>query len=163
MNSKDDRDRLLNDIFNEAEPSGFRQALLHQVLQCAKRRRRVRRARQAAVVLMVLGLLDRVAWWAMGPQGAVSGVVAKGYSSIDTRPFPVQAIVRTQLFRADRISVSNGPVALVRTIRVNRRVRFIDDDELLALVAPAILVRTAPHSEKLVFPNLGGRNGLPPE
>jgi len=39
----------------------------------------------------------------------------------------------------------------------------INDDELLALVAshPAVLIRTGPHSEELVFANPKDQSGFP--
>jgi hypothetical protein len=66
---------------------------------------------------------------------------------------PPGAIVRTQPFAPDRIVMSVASVDVVRTTPSSGGFRRLNDDELLALVAPrpAALVRVGPDSSKLIF------------
>lgn len=66
---------------------------------------------------------------------------------------PVGAIVSTRDFSEVFFAVPPSTIAEIAT--VSGGYRLINDDELLALLAdkPAVLIRTGPHSEELVFAN----------
>ena len=168
MNHKADNDPLLADVLAEAAPADFRDAMLGETLRQVRRRRRWRQTRRAAALLVALGLCGIFIWqknlpprpMASAPALAVK-TVAKNYQLIQTRPFPVSAIMATQPLAAGQFIASAGTVARIRTSGGNYRV--INDDELLALVAshPAVLIRTGPRSEELVFANPDDQAGFP--
>ena len=74
-------------------------------------------------------------------------------SLVRTQPLPASAIVSTRNFSATGFAETVPKVVEVAT--VSGGFRLINDDELLALLAdkPAVLIRTGPHSEELVFAN----------
>jgi hypothetical protein len=146
---------LLADVLAEAEPTGFREALLGETLRLAGSRRRTRRYRRASAALVVLGLLGTLAWQFLLPGHGRITPNAASYANVRTEPLPPGAIVRTQPFALDRIVMSVASVDVIHTTPNSGRFRKIDDDELLALVAPrpAALVRVGPNSAKLIFVN----------
>jgi hypothetical protein len=70
-------------------------------------------------------------------------------------------IVVTEPLSADHLVASVAIAEMIQTSSGNFRV--INDDELLALVAPrpAALVRLGPHSEQLFFVNPADEKGFP--
>ena len=77
----------------------------------------------------------------------------KLYQLVCTRPLSAGALVSTRKFSD---TPSAAPVAgVVEIATVSGGYRVINDDELLALLAdkPAVLIRTGPHAEELVFAN----------
>jgi len=158
-----DQRRLLADVLAEAEPTGFREALLGETLRLAGRRRRARRLRQTTAALVVLGVLGTLAWRFLLPGHGVFTPTATSCAVVRTEPLPPGAIVRTQPFAVDCIVVSVASVDVIHTTPNSGRFRKIDDDELLALVArPAALVRVGPNSAKLIFLNPDDQKGFPP-
>ncbi len=162
MNRTTDQRRLLAEVLAEAEPAGFRDALLGETLRLAGSRRRGRRFRKGTATLVVLGLLGTLVWQFMLPGHGILTLVAPSYANVRTEPLPLAAIVRTQPFAADRIVVSIASVDVVHTTPNSGRFRKINDDELLALVArPATLVRVGPQSAKLIFLNPEDQKDFP--
>jgi hypothetical protein len=80
---------------------------------------------------------------------------------IRTRPLPANVFVRTRSFPATGF-VLPGP-SVIEVTTTGGGFRLINDDELLALLAdkPAVLIRTGPHSEELVFANPEDQKGFP--
>ena len=155
MSRATDQRRLLADVLAEAEPTGFREALLGETLRLAGSRRRAWRFRRASAALVVLGLLGTLVWQFMLPGHGRFTPPAASYANVRTESLPPGAIVRTQPFAPDRIVMSVASVDVIHTTPNSGRFRKIDDDELLALVAPrpAALVRVGPNSAKLIFVN----------
>ena len=74
---------------------------------------------------------------------------------------PVGALISTRSFPATGLAASVPEIIQVAT--TGGGYRLINDDELLALLAdnPAVLIRTGPHSEELVFANPEDQKGFP--
>jgi hypothetical protein len=159
MNRKTDNE-LLDDVLAEAAPADFREALLGESLRVVRRRRRFRQTRNAASIVVVILALLGIAVWQKHPKTPslvstppMKKTVPAGYTLITTQPLPADAIITTRPLAAAQFTTSPMTVAVVQTSTGNYR--LIDDDQLLALLAahPAVLVRTGPHSEELVFAN----------
>jgi len=163
MNHPTDRERLLAEVLAEAEPTGFRETMLGETLRLAGRRRQVRSFRQATIILAGLGLFLGMVWRLSEQRRAVSIIPIASYVSVHTEPLPVSAIISTHPFAAPDSIISPPAVELVRTTPVSGKYRNIDDDDLLELVGQrlAILVRTGPHAEKLVFVNPSDQKDFP--
>jgi hypothetical protein len=154
MNKKTNNDELLDDVLSTS--ADFRDALLDKTLQQVRRRRRFRQGRNAAGLLVVLALVGLFILQRNTKQSPIAIAppipkpVEQNYTLVTTQPLaPLQLIT------------SNTTVAIVQTTPGN--VHLINDEQLLALLAahPAALVRTGPHSEKLIFANPADQNGLP--
>ena len=163
MSHATDQRFLLADVLAEAEPTGFRAALLGETLRLAGSRRRARRLRQTTAALAGLGLLGTLVWQFMLPGHGVFTPTATSYAMVRTEPLPPGAIVRTQPFAADRVVVSVASVDVIHTTPNSGKLRNLNDDELLALVAPrpAALVRVGPQSAKLIFLNPEDQKDFP--
>ena len=163
MSHKTDQDQLLAEVLAEASPADFRAALLSATLRQARRRRQFRVARQVVGVLAVLGLLAVF----LGHQfsrppvapSTPAGTIAKsarpqaGYELVRTRPLPAAALVGTRKLSVPSRGWSLAPVTEVVTTRGGYR--LLNDNELLAMLVgkPAVLIRTSPQTEELVFAN----------
>jgi hypothetical protein len=165
MNHEADNERLLADVFSEAAPAGFREALLGETLRLTHRRRRWRQTRRTAALLVVLGLLavlvrQNFPTHLLAPMPVAKAKV-KSYELVRTQPLSAGAIVVTRPLSADRLVASVATAEMIQTGSGNFRV--INDDELLTLVSPrpAALVRLGPHSEQLVFANPADEKGFP--
>lgn len=158
MNHHADKESLLAEVLAEASPADFRAALLAETLRRARRRRHFRLARRAAGVVMAIGVLTLLAIRPVSRPSAVSPVltqkvVAQSYELVHTQPLPAGLWIRTRSFSEIQTVAPVSVVAEIAT--VSGGYRLINDDELLALLAdkPAVLIRTGPHSEELVFAN----------
>lgn len=165
MNRKTDNE-LLDDVLAEAAPAGFREALLDETLRVVRRRRRIRHARNIGGVFVVLVLIGAFVFHRAlkSPSIAVAPVpktVEKSYTLVRTQPFSVGSIITTRPLASVSFETSTASVIIVATAPGN--FRPIDDQQLLTLVAahPAVLVRTGPHSEQLVFANPEDAKGFP--
>jgi len=166
MNHQADLDPLLADVLAEAAPADYRDALLGKTLRLVRRRRRWRQARRMAAVLVALGLCGIFIRQKNSPlrpfaPAPAARAVAKDYQLVQTRPLPASAVVATQPLAAAQFVAPAETVGMVQTSSSNYHV--INDAELLALVAshPAVLIRTGPHSEELVFTNPDDQSGFP--
>jgi|SRR5690348_8843974 len=164
----DRSDNLLDDVLTEAAPADFRDAMLGKTLRLVRRRRRWRQTRRAAALLAVLVLCGVFIWQKNMPQKPVAlsptpaaKAAGKSYILVGTQPLPVGDIVTTQPLTSHKVVAPAVVAEIVQTHRGNYRI--INDDELLMLVAsrPAVLVRTGPHSEELVFANPKDQKGFP--
>jgi hypothetical protein len=149
-------EQLLDDVLAESSPTEFRAALFGETLRLARRRRRWRRARQASGIVGMLVL----AAWLIGQNGPkkvsswrprVLEPAVRGYHLVETRPLPAKSVVATRQSAGATIISSMTTVSPTATSSAG--FRFINDEQLLALVAPhpAILIRTGLNSEELVF------------
>jgi hypothetical protein len=165
MNHEPDNEQLLADVFSEAAPAGFREALLGETMRLARRRRRWRQTRRTAALLVALGLLAVLVRQNFQPHPLtpvpVAKVKVKSYELVRTQPLSAGAIVVTRPLSANQLVASVATAEMVQTSSGN--FRMINDEELLALVAsrPAALVRLGPHSEQLVFANPADEKGFP--
>jgi hypothetical protein len=160
MSHRPDHERLLADVLAEGAPANFPEALLSETLQQARQRRRFRRACQRSAALVMVGLLGMLAWRHWPRFRFVGEPVVASCATIRTKVLPASAIVRTQPFGPARLIISASNVAVIWTSK--GQFRFVNDDELLALVArPAVLVRLGAHSEILVLANPANQNGFP--
>jgi len=158
MNNRTDQESLLAEVLAEASPTDFREAMLAETLRLARRRRQFRQVRQAAGVLAVTGLLAVLVAQQFSRQPDVSMPLAKkivkqSYELVRTQPLPAGALISTRKFSEAQFAASVSTVVAVAT--VSGGFRQINDNELLALLAdkPAVLIRTGPNSEELVFAN----------
>lgn len=161
-----DANNLLNDVLAEAAPADLRDAMLAETLRFVRRRRQIRRVRPAAGVLALTSLLvilitQRSAKPPLVSTPPTKQVEQQSYTLIRTQPFAASALVSTKGFSATGLAASVPKVVEVATI--SGGFRLINDDELLSLLAdkPAVLIRTGPHSEELVFANPEDQNGFP--
>lgn len=168
MENKTDNERLLNDVLGEAAAADFRDTMLAETLRVVRRRRRWRQTRRVTALLAVLALCGMFTWWQNLPQKTVisppvsaSKAPERSYTLVETQPLPASDIVTTQPMASGPFIASTTGVKVVQTSNGNYHI--IDDDQLLALVAshPAVLIRTGPHSEELVFANPKDRKGFP--
>lgn len=150
-----DNDPLLDDVLAEAAPPEFRNELLQTTLWQARRRRQFRRGRQVLLGIAMVGLLG--VWAArQTPRSKLQTLPVASQSD-----FPL-VIVRTEPLPAEAF-VNSAPLteaAFVTTIAGQYRV--INDEELLALAAPApvALIRCGPDCAQLVFVNPADRERL---
>jgi len=158
MNEQTDNQDLLAEVLAEASPADFREAMLAETLRLARRRRQFRRVRPAAGVSVLVSLLVILAAQHLSKPPVVSlpfaiKIEQPSYVQVHTQPLPASALVSTRSFSATELSAPVPRVIQVAT--TNGEIRLINDDELLALLAdkPAVLIRTGPHSEELVFAN----------
>jgi len=156
MTERSDQKQLLDDVLAESSSPDFRAALLGEVLQQARRRRRWRQSRP---VLGMLGVLFLAAWLAWHNRAEKPSTVSspqkipvvESYQLVNTQPLPAAAFVATANCATVRIISSSATVAQITTS--SNGFRYLNDEELLELAGPgaAILIRTGPHSEELVF------------
>ncbi len=165
MNRRTDNDDLLADVLSETAPADFRDAMLGETLRLVRRRRRWRQTRQVAGVFAVAGLLAILSWQNWPEESVVSKQFVKkaaetNYKLVRTQPLPVNAVVTTRPFSDNQLVASVANVVQITT--TSGEFRQINDDELLALVSgrPAVLIRTGPHSEELVFANPEDQKGF---
>ena len=158
MNHRAEQKNLLAEVLAEASPPDFRAAMLAETLRLARRRRQFRQARQAAGILAVISLAAVLTSQQFSKPTTISPPLAKtsirqSYQLVRTEPLPAGAVVHTRNFAAAGLAVPVPKVVEVTT--VSGGFRLINDDELLALLAdkPAVLIRTGPNSEELVFAN----------
>ena len=165
MNRKPDNERLLDDVLSEAAPADFREAMLGDTLHRVRRRRRWGQIRRTASLVVALGLITLLVWQHFPRHPLASTPMAKtkvkAYELVRTRPLSADAIVATRPFSAGRLVASAAAVEMIQTTSGNFQV--LNDNELLALVTshPAVLIRTGPHSEELVFSNPADAKGFP--
>jgi hypothetical protein len=138
------------------------------VLRQARRRRRWRQSRSAAGVLAAFFVTFWLVWHGREEKPSAESPVlkilaAKNYQLVDTQPFPAGAIVATANFAGPSTISSTATVAQITTSSTG--FRYLDDAELLELAGPgaAILIRTGPHSEELVFADSGHVSKPSPE
>ena len=165
MNNRADEKNLLTEVLAEASPADFRAALLAETLRLARRRRQYRQARQAAGVLAVMSLVAVLVTQQFSKPPTISTPLAKkivqqSYQLVRTQPLPAGALITTRGFSTAGLATAIPKVMAVAT--VSGGFRLINDDELLALLAdkPAVLIRTGPHSEELVFANAEDQKAL---
>jgi hypothetical protein len=156
MTGRFDQKQLLDDVLAESSPPDFRTALLGEVLRQARRRRRWRQSRSAMGVLVALFLTtwlvrhNRVEkLTAISPPRTIP--VAASYQLVATQPFRVGAVVVTA--NSVRVGTISFSATVVQIATSSTGFRYLDDAQLLELAGPgaAILIRTGPHSEELVF------------
>ena len=165
MNNHAHEKNLLTEVLAEASPADFRAALLAETLRLARRRRQYRQARQAAGVLAVMSLVAVLVTQQFSKPPTISTPLAKkivqqSYQLVRTQALPASAIISTMKFASAGLAASVPKVIEIAT--VSGDFRLINDDELLALLAdkPAVLIRTGPHSEELIFANAEDQKAL---
>jgi hypothetical protein len=168
MTQRSDQKQLLDDVLAESPSADFRATLLGEVLRQARRRRRWRQSRSAAGVLAALFLASWLAWHNREEKlSAVSPLrkipIAASYQLVGTQPFLASAVLSTANFTGIRTISSAATVLQVTTSAAG--FRYLNDSELLELAGPgaAILIRTGPHSEELVFADSGHVSKPSPE
>jgi len=156
MNERPEQQKLLDDLLDESLPADFRAALLEQTLRLARRRRRWRQSRMAGAVLCVLlatvWLAGREWTMKVSPvQPLAKGPGPQGWRLVETRSLPATREVTTKDFAGATVISSQATVGQIASS--SEGVHLIDDAQLLAWVGqePAILIRTGPNSEELVF------------
>jgi hypothetical protein len=161
VNDPRQNERLLTDVLSEGIAEEFREALLHETLRLARRRRHFRQARRTASALAVLVGIGLLVMHRVPSSLSPAGLPAKPYVLIRTQPLPPAAWVATQPLSPANLLVSARLDSIVITAKASVPVREINDDELLALVPkPAALVRREPHSAELVFVSTVDRDEL---
>jgi hypothetical protein len=156
MNDRLKSTELLDDVLAEGAPPALRAALLEQSLRIASRRRRWRQSRRWAGAASVLLLAAWLAAHSWTPRPAAARPPSKRPAPnlcrfVETQPLALGAVVMTRPMAAAAVISSRASVAEIAT-RTDEFC-YINDAQLLALVGrePAILIRTGPNSEELVF------------
>jgi hypothetical protein len=156
---------LLSDIFSEDADSEFREALLDQTLRIVRRKRRFRKARQAAFVTVMVAGLVLISFHSLVSKPPVSKIakrVALPYLVVTTQPSSPDAVLSTSPDHSIRIISSSPTVQLVGTSESADILHQLDDDELLTLLpSPALLVRRGPHLAEVVFANADAQSSIP--
>jgi len=121
--------------------------------------------RQAAGVFAVAALLVILGWQNWPTQSVASKPIAKktvrtNYKLVRTQPLPEIDLITT---RQSSVQIVASISAVAQISTTSGGFRQINDNELLALLAgkPAVLIRTGPHSEELVFANPIDQKGFP--
>lgn len=164
MKPDPDHEQLLADVFSEDIPGHRREALLAETLYLAGRRRRFRRIKRgAAVVLVTLGLVLVTLWRNEPARQVPDAVKATGFVTIRTQPMARAQIIVTRPTPAEMMVTSIASVRVVRTNDVAEGPRLLNDQELLALVdaRPAVLVHRGPGDAELIFANPKDQAGFP--
>jgi hypothetical protein len=154
MNRVPDIKRLLDDVLAEGSDCDFRAALLDETLRMARRRRLYRGVRRATATLaLVAACILLVNHYYLPRHEFEVRLSGKAYQLVRTQTLPGASIVSTRPLGSEQwvASVSFGAVSVTTT----QGWRAVDDEELLALVAPrpAILIRLGANREKLIFVN----------
>lgn len=162
----DKTNNLLDDVLAEAAPADFRDALMRETSRLARHRRHRRQVRCVVGMVLMLCLIAALLWenWPKKsaiPQPLTQRPKPAAYQLVRTRPLPANDIVTTQPLAAGQFIASGGTAGIVHTVAGNYH--LLNDAELMALVGkrPAILIRTGPHSEELVFANPEDAKGFP--
>jgi hypothetical protein len=158
MNNHSDKESLLAEVLAEASPGDFRAATLSETLRLVRRQRQFRQARRTVGVLTAMSLLTVLIVQQFSKPTTVSQPLAnkaakQSYELVRTQPMLPGAVISTMRFSATGFAASVPKVTEIAT--VGGGFRSINDDELLSLLAdkPAVLIRTGPNSEELVFAN----------
>jgi hypothetical protein len=153
MNRVPEIKRLLDDVLAEGSDCDLRAALLDETLRMARRRRLYRGIRSATATLALVAACILIVNHYLPEREFAVRPSGKAYQLVRTRTLPDASIVSTRPLGSDRLvgSVSFGAVY----VTTSQGWRAVDDDELLALVAPrpAILIRLGVNRERLVFVN----------
>jgi hypothetical protein len=165
MNHPADRKTLLAEVFADETPVEFRAAMLGETLRLARRRRRFRQTRHAAVSLAMLAGMAALAWKNLAPAPVHRVSDGSTLRVVCSQPLPEAALVTSQPLAPDSIVVSTASAVLVSTERNGSQFQVIDDSQLLSLAGPgaAALVRWAPHDVELVFAHANTGDGPPPD
>jgi hypothetical protein len=158
MNNRTDQENLLAEVLAEASPPDFRAAMLAETLGLVRRQRQFRQARHVIGATVAMSLMAVLVVQHLSKPPVVSmplarKIVRQSYDLVRTQPLPANALVRTRSLSAVGFAVPLPRI--IEVITTSGGFRLINDDELLALLAdkPAVLIRTGPHSEELVFAN----------
>jgi hypothetical protein len=156
MNDHADQENLLAAVLAEASPTDFRATMLAETLRLARRRRHFRQTRRGLGVILLMGLLAVfvVQKFLKSPVVAPAHpvkILNPVYHLVRTRPLPVAALVSTRSYPETEFAAPIPTVIEIAT--VSGGFHSINDNDLLAMLAdrPAVLIRTGPHSEELVF------------
>jgi hypothetical protein len=159
MNRHSAQSELMADVLAEDGAGDLRAAVLGETLRHVRRRRRTRRAVRLLTIVLLIGAAITIRFHRPAGPSIASRVPAPAeqlhaYQLIITQPLPQGMCITTKAFAA-RPPPLGGTFAEVTTSRDG--LRFINDDELLALVADkgGALIRTGPNSEKLIFARPG--------
>jgi hypothetical protein len=150
-------ERLLADVLAQERDLGQPADLLNLTLRLVRRRRRVRKVRQAAGSLVLLVGLLLLVWRFALPPAKIPFAARKAYTLVRTRPLPGNAFVETKPFPLTDIIHSSSNAEVIGTSTARRDFRELNDDQLLDLAGPAsvVLVRHGPHNAELVFADPG--------
>ncbi|HUD45363.1 MAG TPA: hypothetical protein VMR33_00965 [Candidatus Baltobacteraceae bacterium] len=166
MKRESDEDALLKDVFGEAAPASFREAMLGESLRVVRRCYRTRRVGRAAALLVLLGLVVVLSRHSTSRRPdvlskAATVKVEKSYTLVRSQPLPVAATVTTRPLLSGQFIGATVFAGIVRTRPDG--FRAINDDELLALLSPrpCALIQVGPNVEKLVFVNPDDAKGFP--
>jgi len=164
MNNSPDGHDLLHDVLGEGAPGRFREALLGETLRLARRRRHVRRARSVIggiALIAAAAILIRQSAIPPASHPIAETPAPVKPTLVTDQPLPPSAIITTQPFSGASLP---GPLPLYSEVTtVAGNFRNINDDDLLAITAGrhALLIRTGPDSEKLVFEDPKDQHGFP--
>jgi hypothetical protein len=145
---------LLSDVLAEDSDSEFRAALLDQTLHMVRRKRRIRKARNAVYASLMIAAVALASFHFLFSKPPISKRFEPSYLLVTTEPLPVNAALSTTQDRSVAV-ISSLPAVEIDTVATSQNtgvLRQLDDDELLALLpSPALLVRRGPHLAELVF------------
>lgn len=150
--ARSDNNQLLDEILAE-EQAAFRDAMLHETLRLARRRRVSRQLRPILPVLAMLAICAWVWWPSTPPAGSVVTPVTRSYPVVSTSPLPADQVVSTSPLPQEMLVTSTSRFARVETRVSEYPFQEVDDGELLSLAGtrPAVLVRYGTRSATLIF------------
>src|SRR3954468_13753228 len=114
MNRPTDNERLFTDALADAGPADFRERLLGETLQLARRRRKIRQTRQVGVALGLAALLAVLLWPRNASHPTKTEATSQNYRLVETQPLPTNEIVSTHPF-AGQIVASIPPTSIITT------------------------------------------------
>ena len=164
MKPDPDRERLLDDVLDEAAPPGFKESLLQHTLQHVRRRNRVRRLNRALLAIAVVATVPLLLWkFSFPPPPPRTTVKEPPFGIVTSQPMPREMIVETRPGSIAVITSSAAAVAYVETGEVKDLFKEITDEQLLSLMAghPVALVRSGPNQAELIFLNPEDQEGFP--
>lgn len=152
-------DALLEDLLSEPD-ARFEDSALTALLQRARSRQHSLHWRQFALFAAAAGLAIGFAWRLSRPFPAPTPHRSE-CPIVQTHSLPNAFTVHTATISPDMVVVTQGPLPVVRTQFHAGDIIFLNDEQLLALMAPgrAILIRVGPHEEKLITLPDGDRAG----
>ncbi len=160
-----ENERLLADALSDGQPA-FRDALLAQTLQHARRRQQWRQARHGVFTLLIsLGAL----WFWLAPKESqrLRPVAVESpkpaFELVRTQPLAEGTIVVTVPLPAEQLVVSAPTIPVIETAFAFAGYSEINDDELLAILAPRhpLLISCGPGCKQIIFPDSELDNRLP--
>jgi hypothetical protein len=151
-----DQERLLNDVLADEAETGPNAASLDQLLQLARRQRRVRLVRRACGVSVIAVVVMSAFLFQSSTQKPQTELARKpimpaSYETVVSFALKSEQLVGSQPLLPEQMVLADSAVTVIYTTEAN--FQPVNDEQLLELTKPniAVLVRRGPHEAELVF------------